>query len=147
MNTCEFLVISSSIVPDRQAIVFEGKRFTFQELSDRVNRLANALADLGVEAGDRIASLQVNCNELVEAYFATAKLDALYVPLNFRAKADEIAYMLRDSGAKVLLVGRRYADLVRSIEQELTSVEHYVALDEPVEGWRFYDSLVERALG
>ena len=145
MNTCEFLVISSSIVPDRQAIVFEGKRFTFQGLSDRVNRLANALANLGVEAGDRIATLQVNCNELVEGYFATAKLDALYVPLNFRAKADEIAYMLRDSGAKALLVGGRYVDLVRSIEQELPSVEHYVALDEPVEGWPFYDGLVEQA--
>ena len=145
MNTCEFLLISSSIVPDREAIVFEGKRITFQELSNRANRLANALAELGIEAGDRIASLQVNCNELVEAYFATAKLDALYVPLNFRAKADEISYMLRDCGAKALLVGRRYADMVGSIEQELTSVEHYIALDEPVEGWHFYDSLVERA--
>jgi len=47
MNTTEFLMITSSIVPDRPAITFEGKKYTYAELSERVNRLANALAGLG----------------------------------------------------------------------------------------------------
>ena len=65
-------------------------------------------------AGDRVATLQVNCPELVETVFATAKLDALYVPLNFRAKADELTAMLNNAEPTVLLVGQRYVDLVES---------------------------------
>ena len=70
MNTTEFLTISAAIVPDRVSMIFEGKRITFEEMQSRVNRLANALADLGVGAGDRVAMLQVNCNQYIEAYFA-----------------------------------------------------------------------------
>ena len=84
MNTTEFLNIASLIVPDRPAIVFEGARYTYAELKSRVNRLANALADLGVGEGDRVAVLQVNSNEHVEICFAAAQLDAVYAPLNFR---------------------------------------------------------------
>ncbi|MDP6495008.1 MAG: AMP-binding protein, partial [Dehalococcoidia bacterium] len=84
MNTTELLSITAMIVPDRDAIVFDDNRITFGELAERVNRLANALSDLGVGAGDRVAVMQVNCNEHLESYFATAKLDAIFVPINFR---------------------------------------------------------------
>ena len=85
MNTTEFLMVTSSICPDRTAIVFEGKRFTFGQLSDRANRFANALLGLGVDKGDRVAILQVNCNQYVEAYYGVGKTGAIFVPLNFRA--------------------------------------------------------------
>jgi acyl-CoA synthetase (AMP-forming)/AMP-acid ligase II len=142
MNTTEFLQISSLIVPDRLAMVFEDRRITYEELQNRVNRLANALADLGVEAGDRVAMLQVNCNEHVEGYFATAKLDAVYVPLNFRARNDELAFMVNDSGAKVVIVGKRYFDIVKSCMDSMSTVEHVIALEEPFGDWKFYDELV-----
>ena len=87
MNTTEFLTISAAICPDRPAIIFEGKRFSFGQLNERVNRLANAMQKLGVKKGDIVALLQVNCNQCVETYFATAKLGAIYLPLNFRASA------------------------------------------------------------
>ena len=142
MNTTEFLTIASAIVPDRVATIFEGRRKTYAELEARVNRLANAMADLGVQSGDRVAALQVNCDEHVEAYFATAKLDGVYVPLNFRVRADELAYMVNESGPRVLLVGARYVGLVRSIADRLDSVEHYVSLEGPTEGWHYFDDLV-----
>ena len=145
MNTTEFLTIASAIVPDRTAIVFDGLRLTYEELQDRVNRLADALAGLGVESGDRVGVLQVNCNECVEAYFAAAKLDAIYVPMNFRARADELTYMVNDSGAKVLMVGSRYAELVRHCAADFDPVEHYVALEERAEGWHFYEDLIASA--
>ena len=97
MNTSEFLNITSLIVPDRTAIIFDGKRISYSELALRVARLANALRDLGVKSGDRIATMEVNCNEHIEAYFAAAKLDAIYVPINFRATESELEYMLNDS--------------------------------------------------
>ena len=83
MNTTELLTITAAIVPDRDAIIFDDRRFTYGELMDRVNRLANGLADLGVQPGDRIAAMQVNCNEHIEAYFAATKLDCIFVPINF----------------------------------------------------------------
>ena len=145
MNTTEFLTISSAIVPERLAMVFEGRRITYALLQDRVNRLANALAVLGVGRGDRVAMLDVNCNEHIESYFATAKLDAVYVPLNYRARAEELSYMLKDSGSKVLLVGKRYVDLVRSFAQDLDEVKTYIALEAPASGWHYYDDLVDAA--
>ena len=103
MNTSEFLAISTAIVPDRTALVFEGRRTTYEELQSRVNRLAAALGSLGVGPGDRIGVIQVNTDAVVEAYFAAAKLDAVFVPLNFRARSDEMSFMVQDSGPKVLL--------------------------------------------
>ena len=75
MNTSEFLNITSLIVPDRTAIIFDGKRISYALLAERVNSLANALAELGVGSGDRVSTMQVNCNEHIEAYFAASKLD------------------------------------------------------------------------
>jgi len=142
MNTTEFLTISSAICPDQVAIVFEGKRFTFTQLTERVNRLANALTRLGVAKGDCVALLQINCNECIEAYFAVAKLGAIYVPLNFRAKGNELTYMLNTADAKVALVGDRYIDLVDSIRKDLTSVTEFISIDGPREGWKDYAGLL-----
>ena len=145
MNITEFLNISCAIVPDRPAMIFEGRRITYGEMQGRVNRLASAMAGLGIESGDRVATLQVNCNEHIEALFATAKLDAVYVPLHFRARADELTHMINDSGPRVLLVGQRYAEIVRSLADNLSSVRHYIALEGPIEGWRHYDDLMASA--
>ena len=62
MNTTEFLSVTAAIVPDREAVIFDDRRITYGQLQERVNRLANALADLGVQAGDRVAAMQVNAN-------------------------------------------------------------------------------------
>ena len=145
MNTTEFLTIASAIVPDRLAMVFEGQRITYEEMQGRVNRLASALADLGVERGDRVATLQVNCSEQIEACFASANLDAVYVPLPFRARADELTHMINDSGPRVLLVGQRYMEMVSSVADELKSVQHFISLQGPKEGWHQYDGLMASA--
>jgi acyl-CoA synthetase (AMP-forming)/AMP-acid ligase II len=145
MNTSEFLTISSAIVPERLATVVGDRRTTYEELQLRVSRLANGFSSLGMCRGDRVAVLQVNCAEHIETYFAAAKLDAVYVPLPFRARADELTHMINDAAPRVLLVGQRYVDLVRSFADRLESVEHYVALEAPTDGWPFYDDLVGSA--
>ena len=142
MNTTEFLSIVTSICPDRVAIIFEEKRYTFHQLNDRVNSLANALSNLGVSKGDRIAMLQVNCNQCVEVYFAAAKLGTIYVPLNFRAKGDELTHMLNSSETNTLFVGERYIDLVDSIRPNLTSVRHYISIDGKHDGMLHYEDIL-----
>ena len=60
MNTTEFLMIASAIVPDRTAVVFEGQQISFEMLQERVNRLANAMSELGIGPGDRVAAMQTS---------------------------------------------------------------------------------------
>ena len=145
MNTTEFLMIASSICPDRDLIVFEGQRFTFERTYERVNRLANALAGLGVIKGDRVGMLQVNCNQYIEAYFAAATLGAIFVPMNFRAKADELEYLISNSEAKVLFAGQRYMDMVKNVLPAQTGVQSYVCMDARIEGGLYYEDLVDQA--
>ena len=64
------------------AIVFEDKKYTFSQLSERVNRLANALLALGINKGDKIATLLPNCLDLLEVYWASAKIGAVVVPMS-----------------------------------------------------------------
>ena len=73
--------------------------------------------------------LHVNCNQYIETYFAAAKLGAIFVPLNFRAKADELAYMIGNAEVKVLFVGNRYLDIVNSISPQLPRVKECISID------------------
>jgi len=143
MNTTDFLNIANAICPDRDCMVFEGKRWTYGQTNERVNRLANALVKLGVEKGDRVGILQVNCNQYIEAYYAAAKLGAIFVPLNFRAKADEIAYMTTNAEAKILFVGSRYLDLINQIRPQLGMLKECISIDSR-EGL-YYEDLIQSA--
>jgi acyl-CoA synthetase (AMP-forming)/AMP-acid ligase II len=129
MNTTDFLSIANAICPERACIVFDGKRWTYSQINDRTNQLANSLAEAGVKKGDCIGVLHVNCNQYVEAYFTSAKLGAIFVPLNFRAKADELAYMIGHAEVKVLFVGDRYHDLIQSIRPRLPKIQETISLE------------------
>ena len=121
------------------------RQISFGELGDRVNRLANGLASLGVGSGDRVAVMQVNCNDHIESYFATAKLDAIFVPINFRARAEELTFMLNDSGVKAIILGDRYQDMLNTISPELTTVESKITLESAGDGFVSYDDLIKNS--
>ncbi len=145
MNTSEFLMIAASVVPERTAMVCEGTERTFAEMQERVNRLANALSargGLGVGKGDRAAVMALNSMAYVEAYYATARLGGVFVPLNYRAKKEELAYMMNNSESRVLFVGERYLEVAASIRRELKTVKHFVCLDARPEGMAYYEDLL-----
>jgi acyl-CoA synthetase (AMP-forming)/AMP-acid ligase II len=145
MNTTDFINITAAICPDKEAVVFENKRFTYSQLNERINRLGNALLALGVKKGDRIAMMQVNTNQCIEAYFAIAKIGGIYVPLNFRAKANELPYMLNTAEANAIFIGDRYLDLIESIKPSLNTMIHYISLDKPHKGMLSYEDLIAKA--
>ncbi|MEU7025605.1 long-chain fatty acid--CoA ligase [Streptomyces sp. NPDC046275] len=89
--------------PHRTALIHADRTLTYGELHERTTRLAHALRAAGVRRGDRIAYLGRNHPAFLEALFATGLLGAVFVPLNTRLTAPEIAYQLRDSGSRVLL--------------------------------------------
>jgi O-succinylbenzoate-CoA ligase len=107
----------AQICPNREAVVeFErNRRFTFAELNARANRVANALLESGIRPGDRVASLLKNSVEFVETYFALAKIGAVFVPVNWRLVPAEIAYILENSGSKVLVYDSDFDDAVNTL--------------------------------
>jgi acyl-CoA synthetase (AMP-forming)/AMP-acid ligase II len=147
MNTTDFLLISNSIVPDRAAIIFEKHTFTFGQLNDRVNRLTHALLQLGIRKGDMVAVLQVNCNQYIEIYYATAKLGAIFVPLNFRSRADELEFMLTNCEAKFLFAGGRYLPMIETFRGRLPHMAHVINLDSDSQagGAQPYENLLASA--
>ncbi len=142
MNTTDFLNIATAICPDKAAIVFEDKRYTFSQLNERVNRLANGLQKLGVKKGDRVSLIQVNCNQCVETYFAVAKTGAIYLPLNFRAKEKEFTYMLNSAEATTLIIGERYVPMIKAIQPELKYLKHLISIETKHDDMLYYEDIM-----
>jgi acyl-CoA synthetase (AMP-forming)/AMP-acid ligase II len=145
MNTAEFLQISSYAVPDRTAIVSGSTRLSYAELADGVGRLASALHELGVTRGSKVAAMGVNTHRYVELYYACAQIGATFVPLNFRAKTDELAYMISIADATTLAVDLRYLNLLAQIRGDLPGLRSVIALDGQAEGTVDYESLIAGA--
>lgn len=120
----------AELTPNKEAYVdtATGLRLTFSQLNERVNRVANALGQMGIGKGDRVAILQMNSIEFVEAFFATAKLGAIVVPLNWRLVADELEFILKDSGSVVLLFGSEFNALVSDLagRGDAVDVRHWL---------------------
>src|SRR4030042_1177589 len=142
MNTLDFISIASAICPDRDCVLFEGKRYTFSQINERSNRLANSLANLGIKKGDMVAILQVNCHQFLEIYYAVAKLGAILVRLSVRAKEDEVNYMLNNCGALAIFIGDRYVKMVDTMRPNLTFVKHYVSIDGKEKNMHYYEELI-----
>jgi len=93
--------------PERVAFVAGERRITYRDLDERTRALALALRARGVGPGDRIAIMLPNDVPFFEAWAAAAKLEAAVVLVNFHLRADELAYILEDSGARVLIAHER----------------------------------------
>ncbi|MFK4099059.1 amino acid adenylation domain-containing protein [Streptomyces sp. NPDC019531] len=92
--------------PDAEAIRFEGERVTYGEFNTRVNRLAHALRERGVGPESRVAVMLPRSVDLMVALWAVLKSGAAYVPIDTGYPADRIAYILTDSGARLLISDR-----------------------------------------
>ncbi|MEX2237338.1 MAG: long-chain-fatty-acid--CoA ligase [Dehalococcoidia bacterium] len=144
MNTAEFLLITSAIVPDRDALVGDSGRTSFAGMALRVNSLANALASQGVGRGMAVATMSLNSPQFIETYYAVAKLGGVFVPLNYRAKHEEIHYMLTNSEASHLFVGPRYVELVQGLG-ELPGLRETYLYEGAAEGMTSYEDLIASA--
>ncbi|MCG8350560.1 MAG: long-chain fatty acid--CoA ligase [Chloroflexales bacterium] len=118
------------LTPERLALVDDstGLRYTYRQLNGRANCLANALRrKLNINKGDRVAILARNRIEYLDALFATGKIGAILVPLNWRLVTRELAYMLNDSGARSLIAGPEYLAVADDLRAQ-TAVETVIAL-------------------
>jgi fatty-acyl-CoA synthase len=124
----------SRLTPDRTALVYvpTKERISYGRLNERATACARAwIHHFGLRKGDRVAILANNRVEFIEAYFAAIKSGIVLVPLSTKLTASELAFILGDSGARMLIHASCAASAVRVLEQRMV-LEHWVALDEPV---------------
>lgn len=103
MNVAEHIERDRKFFPNKTALVFEGKQFTYQELDELANRAANALGALGIKKGDRVALFLPNIPEFVISYLGILKIGAVAVSLSAMLKSDEVRFILNDCTAKAII--------------------------------------------
>jgi acyl-CoA synthetase (AMP-forming)/AMP-acid ligase II len=108
------ITLHAAATPDKPALVLGDRVRTYAELDDRSNRLARALRRLGAGADRVVAVVLPNCIEFFEVAAAAAKLEARFLPVNWHLKRDELAYVLADSGARVVITDTSLASVVES---------------------------------
>ncbi|MBO3751455.1 long-chain fatty acid--CoA ligase [Streptosporangiaceae bacterium NEAU-GS5] len=120
------------ISPGGAALLFEGTALSYQDVHERVTRLAYGLRGLGIRRGDRVAYLGPNHPALLETLFACAALGALFVPLNFRLSPPELEFILADCGAALLVRADGQPSLPIRTVMAGEVAEDGPPLDEPV---------------
>lgn len=122
----EMLKATASRLPDKPALICDDETLTYRELQRQVLSLAYNLQKMGVLKGDRVALLFPNCNEMAVAYFACAALGAVAVPLNNRLTGKDLTYILRDCGARMIVVGYQFFEIFQTIREGLPSLKDVI---------------------
>lgn len=145
LSPLDFARRARRLYGDRIAVVDGPLRLTYREFFERCDRWSAALQALGVKRGDRVATIAPNTHKHLEAYYAVPQIGAVIVPINFRLTAEDFAYILKHSGARVVCVHADYLDAVDSIRAKVPGVEHFIAFEGQKEGWLDYETTLAAA--
>lgn len=126
LTPLSFLKRSAYTFPDKEAVVYEGTRYTYSQFYQRVMRMANGLKRLGIAKGDKVAFISPNLPALLEAHYAVPWIGAVLVTINIRLSQGEISYIVNHSEAKALFLDTEFAPAVREIRDELKNVRTFV---------------------
>ncbi|MFC4605869.1 acyl-CoA synthetase [Rhodococcus kronopolitis] len=120
---------SAARFPDRTALSFDARRWTYRELDDAVTRAAGHLLTLGLSAGERVAAYGTNSDAYVIGFLACARAGLVHVPVNYALKGEELSYLLAQSGSRTVLVDAALAPTLDSVRADL-DVEHVLVLHD-----------------
>jgi len=129
----------------REAVVDGDARLTYEQFLERCDRWSAALQALGVRPGDRVVYIAPNTRAQLESFYAVPQIAAVLVPVNFRLTADDFAYIINHSGARVVCVHQDYLDAVDGLRALIPQVAHFVTLEGTRPGWLDYERLVSAA--
>ncbi|MDX6739444.1 class I adenylate-forming enzyme family protein [Actinocorallia sp. A-T 12471] len=132
---------------DRDALIFEDRRWTYAELDRDVNALAAALLARGIGRGDRVAVLAMNLPEYLILGLALAKTGAVMVPLNHRLHLEELADVLERSGAVGLAAEEEFGETARALAARIPRLRVLLAFDPMGEGWQSVSALIAEHQG
>jgi fatty-acyl-CoA synthase len=130
--------------PKTVGIVDGDVRMNYGEYGERCDRLSNALVEMGILRGDRVAWLGYNSHELLEAYYGVVQMGAVLLPLNIRLTPAEIAFILNDSESVALFYNRDLKPIVEVVRNQVSTINHCVQLEADGSGGD-YEALISAA--
>jgi fatty-acyl-CoA synthase len=122
LTPVSFLRRSAYMFPEKTAVVYGGRRYSYSELEERVNRLASRLRDSGLGKGERIAFLCPNTPPMLEGHFAVPAAGLVLVAINTRLGRDEVTYIVEHSGAKMVFVDAELEPLLDDVDGDVERV-------------------------
>ena len=131
--------------PDKIALVYGESRYTYDDIRGRVERLANALEDLGVGPGDRVLWLGQNSHRILEGILAASRIGAMFCPANWRQSPAELAFVIDDLEARVVFWQEEEVGAVARAARALAKPSEAVWLQHDIAGPDSYEALIEAA--
>ena len=133
MNIAHHVERGHHLFPDKIALIFEDKSYTYKQLDQLANRVANGLRGLGIHKGDRVALFLPNIPEFVISYLGILKIGAIAVSVNVMLKTAEVSYILNDCAAKAIITTELQSEEVK--ETDLPELQHIlIAEGKPNKG-------------
>jgi len=131
MNLADLLRRSANGAPAKPALVFRGRSIPYDDLDERVDQTAAALAELGVGHGDRVALLAGNVPEFVSTLYGAMRAGAAVCPLNIALTSEEVGYILADAGAKVAVTEMASLPTLLAVSDRLADLQAVLAIGGP----------------
>jgi acyl-CoA synthetase (AMP-forming)/AMP-acid ligase II len=128
------------LYPGREAVVDGELRLTYEQLFARCDRWSFVLQRLGVRQGDRVAYISANTHAQLESFYAVPQIGAVLVPINYRLIAEDFAYIIGHSGAKVVCAAPEHLEAIDAVRERLSGVAQFVALEGAGSGWLDYEA-------
>ena len=144
LTPLEFARRARRLYAQREAVIDGDLRLTYEQFIARRDRWAASLQKMGIQRGDRVAYIAPNTHAQLESFYAVPQIGAVLVPINYRLTAEDFAYIVNHSGARVLCVHSDYLDVVEGVRRQLSGVERFVALEGFRDGWLDYEGLIEK---
>jgi fatty-acyl-CoA synthase len=143
LTPLEFARRARKLYPERVAVIDGDARWTYAQFLDRCDRWSAVLQKLGIGPGDRVAYLSPNTHAQLESFYAVPQMGAVLVPLNYRLTADDFVYLINHSGSRMVCADRDYLGAIDSIREQLSKVEHFVALTGGGGNWLNYEAVLD----
>jgi len=145
LTPLEFMRRSRKLYPEREAVVDGDLRLSYTEFGDRCDRWSAVLQSFGIRKGDRVAYLAPNTHAQLEGFYAVPQIGAVLVPINFRLTANDFAYIINHSGARIVCAHSDQLEAIESIRSQIPGVERFVAFEGQQAGWLDYETLLADA--
>ncbi len=143
MRLHDYLEYRAREHPEVDFAVQGGRRLCYREARAAANRIARALIAAGLDKGDRIALLSRNSIEMALLYYGASRAGVVPVPLNYRLAPAEWSYILRDSGARLLLAEPALARALEPVRGELDAVKDFLVVGGEAPGWSSFEAFLE----
>ena len=146
MPDTDILAGHAASKPDKPAVIYKGRVTDFATMNRRANKAANVFLSLGCALHDRVAVMSFNSATGFEVTHGLRKAGLVGTPINYRLRGSEVAYVLNDSGARVVVADPDHVDVIEAARHEVTGPISFVALgDHKPAGWLGYEDLMAKA--